>query len=73
MKITIKRTEECEANPVLVDGVEIGQVQWTGCKYIRRAGREVRSYGHWFIVGDESRKFKTMKAAAEALAAGYRD
>ena len=66
---TISRTAECKANPVMVNGKEIGQVEWTGCFFTRRAGREVRSMGWWFIVGEgkTGRKFKTMKAAAETL------
>jgi len=65
---TIKRTQECSKNPVMANGVEIGQVEWSGCFYTKRAGREVRSQGYWFIVGDASgRRFRTLKAAAAQL------
>jgi len=62
--VTVKRTAECAPNPVFLDGVEIGTVEWTGCFYTKRG----RSQGWWFITGSRDIKYKTMKAAAEALA-----
>lgn len=63
MQYIIKRTTEMQPNPVVVDGLPIGAVVWSGCFYTKRG----RSNGYWYVEGDGTVIYKTMKAAAEAL------
>ncbi len=63
MTFTIKRTAECQPNPVIVDGKCVGSVVWSGCFYTKRG----RSNGYWYVEGNETIRFKTAKAAAKTL------